>query len=74
MFLRMSQPINSGEGSARCANAAQRFLAGEAERRGNLELVIACAQGVTSAFAAIDKERARPNDELPAVNTKPAPN
>lgn len=53
---------------------ALRILAGKASQRADTELVIACAEGVKSAFDAIDKERARPADESPASHIKPAPN
>lgn len=53
---------------------ALRIIAADADEHGQLELVIACAQGVKSAFDAIDNERARPSDESPAAHTKPAPN
>jgi hypothetical protein len=53
---------------------ALRAVAADATEHGKSDLVIACAEGVASAFAAIDAERARPSDEPPAGPTKPAPN
>jgi hypothetical protein len=42
--------------------------------RSDTELLIACAEGVASAFKAIDEERPKPADGSPAANTKPALN
>jgi hypothetical protein len=49
-------------------------LAMEASARGKSELMVPCAEGVASAFKAVEAERATPTDQSPASHIKPAPN
>ena len=67
----ISTPI--GRARITCSIDMAVFLI-DAEKRGNTESLIACAEGVASTFKAIDEERARPGDESPASHTQPAPN
>ncbi len=48
-----------------------RMLAGQAEERHNSELLIACAQGVTEIFKAIDRGE---HQRGPASGIRPMPN
>ena len=49
---------------------ALRTLCTAASERGKSDLAVSCAEGVASAFKAIDEERAKPANESPANHTR----
>jgi hypothetical protein len=50
-----------------------RGSASAAEEYGKPELLVACAQAVTAAYKAIDKQRAKPPRNSPASHIRPSP-